>query len=222
MEYKEFESRQALESAGLGLLEQAFCQGDASARAIMLTGGSTPFGIYQALGAKGVKADAGVHVYLSDERYVPLETGDSNYGRMRVMLDALGVQHRAVVDSAVPPAVSATRYEHAMQQLLAKRVPLALGILGLGGDGHVAALFNQEQIERARGRLAVAVHRPDGMIGISLTPEMLCQVERLVFWVCGPGKADAVEALLHDPASIPAGQALAGARDVALWYSPTE
>ena len=222
MEYKEFASRQELEEAGIALLESAFCQGDPASRAIMLTGGSTPFGIYQALGAKGVKADPGVHVYLSDERYVPLETGDSNYGRLRPMLDTVGVQHRSVVDCAVPPAISATRYEQHMQQLVTKQVPLSLGILGLGEDGHVASLFNREQIEQAKGHLAVAVLRPDGMTGISLTPEMLCQIERLIFWVCGPGKADAVDKLLHHPSDIPAGVALAGARDVAVWYSPQD
>jgi len=222
MEYREFLSKQELEEAGLALLEHAFCQGDPTPRAIMLTGGSTPFGIYQALGAKGVKADPGVHVYLSDERYVPLETGDSNYGRMRGMLDAVGVQHRSVVDSAVPPAVAASRYAQDMSRLIDKQMPLPLGILGLGGDGHVASLFNREQIARAKGHLAVAVNRPDGMTGISLTPDMLCRISRLVFWVCGPTKADAVDALLRRPEEIPAGLALSGAKEIALWYSPQD
>jgi 6-phosphogluconolactonase len=222
MEYREFKSRQDLEDAGLVLLEHAFSRADPSPRAIMLTGGSTPFGIYHALGAKGIKADPGVHVYLSDERYVPLETGDSNYGRMRSMLDALDVRHRITVDSSVPPAIAAERYAQDLSRMLESQVPLPLGILGLGGDGHVAALFNHEQIDRAKGRLAVAVHRPDGMTGISLGPDMLCRVSRLVFWVCGEGKAEAVDALLHRPQDIPAGIALAEARDVALWYSPQD
>ncbi|MFU8780050.1 MAG: 6-phosphogluconolactonase [Kiritimatiellia bacterium] len=222
MEYREFPNKQALEDAGLALLAGAMCQGDASPRALMLTGGSTPFGIYQALGARGLKADPGLHVYVSDERYVPLETGDSNYGRMRGMLDAVGVQHRVIVDSGVPPAVAASRYANDLAQLIEKGVSLPLGILGLGGDGHVAALFNREQIDRSRGRLAMAVHRPDGMTGITLTPEMLCKISRLVFWVCGPGKAQAVDALLHRPEEIPAGLALADAPDVAVWYSPLD
>jgi 6-phosphogluconolactonase len=222
MEYREFPSKQALEAEGLALLEHAFCQGDPSARAIMLTGGSTPFGIYQALGARGLKADPDVHVYLSDERYVPLETGDSNYGRMRGMLDLLGIRNRSVVDSSVPPAIAAERYANDMAQLMEKGVALPLGILGLGSDGHVAALFNREQIERAKDQLAVAVHRPDGMTGISLTPKMLCHVSRLVFWVCGASKAAAVEALMQRPEEIPAGLALAGAKDVSLWYSPLD
>ena len=220
MEYREFDKKEALEAAGLTLLKEAFCQGDPAPRAIMLTGGSTPFGVYKALAAQDVKADPGVHVYVSDERYVPLETGDSNYGRMRGMLDSLGVQHRHVVDSTVPPAIAASRYAQDMAKLVRQKVSLPLGILGLGGDGHVAALFHAEQITRAKGELAVAVDRPDGMVGISLSPEMLCKVERIVFWVCGEGKKDAVDALLHRPADIPAGLALTDARHVEVWYSP--
>ncbi len=222
MKYTEFENKKLLEAAGLSLLKEAFTQQSPDPRGIMLTGGSTPFGVYKGLEAAGVKADPGVHVFLSDERYVPLETGDSNYGRMRGMLDAIGVRHCCVVDSAVPPAISAERYAHDISLLLDKGIALPLGILGLGGDGHVAALFNQEQIDRAAGHLAVAVHRPDGMVGISLTPEMLCKFERLVFWVCGSSKADAVDALLHRPTDIPAGLALAEASNVELWYSPQD
>jgi len=222
IEYREFENKAALESAGLDLLKESICEGDGSARAIMLTGGRTPFGVYKALAKQGVAADPGVHVYLSDERYVPLETGDSNYGRMRDMLDALHVRHRYVVDSAVPPAIAASRYANDLTHMLNKKVSLPLGILGLGGDGHVAALFSEEQIARASGQLAVAVNRPDGMVGISLTPEMLCKVERLVFWVCGQGKAEAVDALRHRPNDIPAGVALAHAPHVEVWYSPQD
>lgn len=219
MEFKEFSNKAALEEAGLHLLEEAFCQADATPRGIMLTGGSTPFGVYDALAKKGIAADPGVHVYLSDERHVPIETGDSNYGRMKSMLDALHIKHRHTVDSSVPPAVSAERYEQSIRGMLDASVALPLGILGLGGDGHVAALFNETQIQRAVGHLAIAVERPDGMTGVSLTPEMLCKVERLIFWVCGPAKKDAVESLLHRPHAILAGVALAEARDVSLWYS---
>lgn len=222
MKYTEFENKKELEAAGFALLKEGFCQGSSSPRGIMLTGGSTPFGVYDALAQSGIQADPDVHVYLSDERYVPLDTGDSNFGRMQPMLDALSIQHRYSVDSGVPPAVAASRYNNDLSQLVEKQIPLPLGILGLGGDGHVAALFSEDDIARARGQLAVAVHRPDGMVGISLTPEMLCRVERLVFWVCGQSKADAVDALLHRPSEIPAGLALEGAPQVELWYSPKE
>jgi 6-phosphogluconolactonase/glucosamine-6-phosphate isomerase/deaminase len=222
MELREFASRAALEEAGLHLLEEALCGETGSRRGVMLTGGSTPFGVYAALANKSLKADSGVHVFLSDERYVPIDTGDSNYGRMKRYLDAIQVQHRAVVDCGVPPAVAADRYAQSMQKMLDQSVSLPLGILGLGADGHVAALFNETQIARAKGNLAIAVERPDGMMGISLTPEMLCKISRLVFWVCGASKQDAVDALLHRPHEIPAGVALAEARNVELWYSPED
>ena len=222
MDYREFSSRQELEAAGLDLLREAFTAPEPLPRAIMLTGGSTPFGIYQALAGTGIQAQAGVHVFLSDERYVPLETGDSNYGRMRSMLDAVGIVKRYTVDSSVPPAIAASRYAADMEGLVAKGIPVTLAILGLGADGHLAALFSADQIAQAKGKMAVAVNRPDGMTGISLGPDMLCRSGQIVFWVCGEGKRAAVDALLNRPSSIPAGIALDGAQQVSVWYSPQD
>ncbi len=222
MNYREFSSKKELEAAGLALLRDAFTVPEPLPRAIMLTGGSTPFGIYQALSVAGIQAQKDVHVFLSDERYVPLETGDSNYGRMRSMLDSLGVSKRYRVDSSVPLAIAASRYAADMEGLVAKRIPVTLAILGLGGDGHVAALFSADQIAEAKGKLAIAVNRPDGMTGVSLGPDMLCRSEQIVFWVCGESKRAAVDALRNSPLSIPAGIALDGAKRVSVWYSPQD
>lgn len=219
IEYREFETKAELEAAGVALLQEAFTAQEPLPRAVMLTGGSTPFGVYHSLADTGIRAEADVHVLLSDERYVPLETGDSNYGRMRGMLDALHVKKRHTVDSSVPPAIAAARYASEMAYLVKKKIPIRLAILGLGGDGHVAALFSADQVKRSYGKYAVAVNRPDGMTGISLSADMLCRAEHIVFWVRGAAKRKAVDALLHKPESIPAGIALDEAKHVSLWYS---
>lgn len=218
---REFENRGALESAAYQLLESALCESAGERKVIMLTGGSTPFGVYEQLRLSGKRAASGVTVMLSDERYVPIEDETSNYGRMLPMLEALGVDEALHVDSSVPIAVAASRYEQAVQDVIDSQLSFELGILGLGGDGHVAALFSQEQIDSGKERLAVAVNRPDGMTGISLTPAVLCKFKRLVFWVCGGSKQDAVDALEHEPFRIPAGIALDAAPNVELWYSPS-
>ena len=46
---------------------------------------------------------------------------------------------------------------------------VTLGLLGLGPDGHTAGLFSAGDLDRGRDRLAVSVHRPDGMDGITVT-----------------------------------------------------
>lgn len=220
LRYREFKKRATLEVAALELLTDAFTAATPSPRVLMLTGGNTPFGVYAALAASGIRANVGVRVFLSDDRHVPITSGNSNYGRMRPMLDALHVRQAVVPDGALPPAVAAADYDRALAALLEDGVPFTLGILGLGADGHVAALFNTAEVENVAGHRALAVARPDGMAGVSVTPSILCAAERLVFWVAGPDKADAVKALRHAPHSIIAGLALDAAPCVELWYAP--
>jgi 6-phosphogluconolactonase len=221
LSYREFSGRAELEAAALALLKEAFCAPAPVPRALMLTGGSTPFGVYAALAAAGVRAANGVRVFLSDDRHVPIGSAESNYGRLCPMLDALGVQARLFIDPSVPVAIAAERYDRALDGLLGDGTAFPLGILGLGADGHVASLFSSEHLKDADGHRAIAVRRPDGMNGISTTPSVLCAAERLVFWVAGPEKRMAVEALRHKPSSIPAGLALAAAPSVELWYTPS-
>ncbi len=219
--YREFATRPELASAALELLKEAFCAPSPMPRALMLTGGSTPFGVYAALAAAGVRAADGVHVFLSDDRHVPLESPESNYGRLCPTLDALGVRERLFVDPAVPVAVAAERYDRALYALLGGGIVFPLGILGLGADGHVASLFSAEHLKEAEGHRAIAVRRPDGMNGVSATPSVLCAARRLVFWVAGPDKRQAVEALRQRPSDITAGLVLDAAPEVELWYTCT-
>jgi 6-phosphogluconolactonase len=220
LSYREFGSRPELEAEGVELLSEAFCAPLPSPRVVMLTGGSTPFGVYHALAASGVCAADGVSVMVSDDRHVPLDSADSNYGRMLPFLNSLGVAQRLFVDPDIPVAISAERYATSLAPIARGELSFPLGILGLGADGHVASLFSPAQLAEARGQYAIAVRRPDGMNGVSVTPTILCAAERLVFWVAGRDKQQAVDALRHSPASIPAGLVLDAAPSIELWYAP--
>lgn len=224
LRYREFDTPGDLEDEAYALLHHALMS-PLGKRALMLTGGSTPFGIYAALQASCETSDPGVTVFLSDDRYVSLDSSSSNTGRLQPMLKALEVK------SLMPPANDGTsgvsraaeQYSQSLDTILGDVAPLAfpLGVLGLGADGHVAGLFNDAHLSTAAERSAIAVERPDGMQGITVTPDVLCRAERIVFWVTGPEKRDAVEALRHYPETVVAGRALANAGLVELWFSPS-
>ena len=55
------------------------------------------------------------------------------------------------------------------------------------------------------------------MEGISVTPEFLKHVEKLVFVVAGGGKHDAIRSLMNGDPNLIAWQAVQGAKDVELW-----
>lgn len=215
---RRFASRRALESA----LEERLARAIAapSATAVMLSGGSTPLPAYRALGARpGLAPAAGLRVLFSDDRYVPADSPASNYHQAQPLLAALALPSGAVlrVRTELPLEEAARDYEGQLAALLQSGVRIGLGLLGLGADGHTASLFGAGDLERARGRLALAVHRPDGMSAVSVTPELLARLAEPVFVVAGADKQEAVRRLLAQDPALTAWRAVAGCGRVEVW-----
>jgi 6-phosphogluconolactonase len=216
---RRFDSRAALDTALAERLGQAIAA--AGPNAIMLSGGHTPLTAYRALSSRPPAHDERLHILFSDERYVPSDSEASNYHQARPLLDALALPPQALlrVRTELPLEDAAGDYERALEELLESGVPIGLGLLGLGADGHTASLFSATDLARARGHLAIAVHRPDGMSAVSVTPQLLSQVEALVFVAAGPDKQGAVQALeAHDP-KLTAWRAVQDCASVELWMA---
>jgi len=215
---RRFPSRAALDAALAQRLGQAISANGASA--IMLSGGTTPLPAYRAL-ARGPLPHDRLHILFSDERYVPSDSDASNYHQSRPLLDALALPATAVarVHTELPLDEAARDYERQLAALLDSGVRVGLGLLGLGADGHTASLFGAADLERARGRLAIAVHRPDGMSAVSVTPDLLARVEEPVFVVAGSGKHDALQALTAQDRNLTAWRAVQGCPRVQLWFA---
>ena len=217
-----FPSRGALDAALEQRLGQAISAKGASA--IMLSGGSTPLPAYRSLAHNPPPHDDGLHVLFSDDRYVPSEAQASNYHQARALLDALALPPSSVarVRTELPLAEAAADYERQLAALLNSGVRIGLGLLGLGADGHTASLFGAADLERARGHLAIAVQRPDGMSAVSVTPELLARVQEPVFVVAGSGKHDAIQALIAQDPQLTAWRAVQGCAQVELWWTEAD
>jgi 6-phosphogluconolactonase len=185
----------------------------------MLSGGTTPLPAYRALAQAPLPHDAGLRILFSDDRYVPADAEASNYHQSRPLLDALALAPAAIarVRTELPLEQAAQDYERQLGALLQAGVPIGLGLLGLGTDGHTASLFSEADLERARGRLAIAVQRPDGLAAVTVTPECIARVQDLVFVVAGPGKHAAVQALIGQDPQLTAWRAAQGCPGVQLW-----
>jgi 6-phosphogluconolactonase len=214
-----FTSRAALDTA----LEQRLRQAIAAPRpsAIMLSGGTTPLTAYRALALGPLPHDDRLHILFSDERYVPSDSDASNFHRARPLLDALALPAQSLlrVHTELDLEDAAADYEEQLRTLLSAGLHVGLGLLGLGANGHTASLFNAGDLERARGHYAIAVHRPDGMSAVSVTPELLATVREPLFVVEGPGKQDAIRALLAGDPQLPAWRAVQGCPAVELWLA---
>ena len=216
---RSFSSRAALDAALEERLGRAIAAPGATA--IMLSGGTTPLPAYRALASRPLPHDERLHILFSDERYVPIDSEASNYHQARPLLDALALPPQSLlrVHIELPLEQAAADYEQRLAALLSSGVHIGLGLLGLGADGHTASLFTSADLERARGRFAIAVHRPDGLSAVSVTPDLLAAVREPLFVVTGNGKHEALRALAAQDPALTAWRAVQGCGEVELWLA---
>ncbi len=102
-------------------------------------------------------------VFWVDERCVPPDSADSNYGAARdLLLDKVPMHpdHVTRIEGELDPEEAAARYETAIRahyRLEGAEIPIFdLIQLGMGDDGHTASLFPHTQALHELGRIAVA------------------------------------------------------------------
>jgi 6-phosphogluconolactonase len=166
---------------------------------IVLTGGSTPQRAYE-LAAELEPDWSGVELWWSDERCVPPDDENSNYGMTkRALLDhvSVGAVHR--MRGELGKEQGAEQYEQELGEL--ERFDLIL--LGLGPDGHVASLFpDQPTLDETERRAIGAEAKLEPFVDrITLTLPMLRNAGEVLFLVAGESKADATRRAFADEPS---------------------
>lgn len=189
--------------------------------ALMLAGGSTPFPVYERISGLHRQAGPGVHILMSDERCVPPDSTESNFGRVRPHLEAWGIPRERIfqVHTGLDPAEAAQHHDRELNAFLDSGGTIALALLGLGADGHTASLFTPEDLRRSRGKYAIQTRDANGHPRVSVTPRLLKKVSRLIFLVVGADKKDIVQRFRHSPSAIVAAQAIRGAARTELWFA---
>ena len=218
---RRFASNAEFDAALVERLERAISGPAAAATAVMLSGGRTPLPAYREVAVRKPAPANGLHLLFSDDRYVPATSESSNYFQTRLLVDALALPESPVlrVRTELPLEQAAADYDRRLAAMLESGVRLTLGLLGLGADGHTASLFNATHLEQARGKLAIAVQRPDGLQGISVTPELLSKVAEPLFLVTGADKHAIVEEFLKSDSHLIARQAVAGCPKAEIWIA---
>ena len=216
---RRFAQRAQLQSALEQRLQEVLTGPGADQPAVMLSGGSTPIPAYLELAQRRLTPAPGLTVLFSDDRYVPSDSDQSNFHQSRPLFTSLGLSAAQVlrIRTELPLQEATLDSERRLTQLLSGGRRIALGLLGLGADGHTASLFSAADLERAGGRLAISVHRPDGRDAVSVTPTVLERVDQLIFVVAGADKRTALEALLQRRADLTAWAAVRGRQSVEVW-----
>lgn len=125
------------------LLTESFEEWARDGRTCALSGGATALIFLPPL--RAAKVDwSKITLFWADERAVPADDPESNYGLAdRMLLTPLGRKGpRAFPMSFDSPSLweAAKTYDNVMARELSGR-PLDLAVLGVGDDGHIASLF---------------------------------------------------------------------------------
>jgi 6-phosphogluconolactonase len=181
---------------------------------VALSGGSTPKRLFAELVSVGRDAlpwDR-VHLWWGDERCVPPDHPDSNYGMTRAaLIEPLRLDPSRVhrIEAERDPEPAARDYERALVAALGSPPVFDLVWLGMGPDGHTASLFPNSPAldETKRFVVANAVDSPltkGKAMRITLTFPALAAARRTRFLVAGADKADKLALAIGGDRSLPA------------------
>lgn len=173
-----------------------------------LSGGETPVEFYQRLAdSKDLLPWDKTYIFLADERFVPFEHQDSNYGMIRANL----LENVAIPEKNIHPVtvdhnagLSAERYEKELKEFFrlgeGEFPEFDLIILGIGEEGHTASLFPGIPALLETRRLVAGVRldrsRHDR---VTLTLPVINHTRNIAFLVLGQSKARIVKKVLEEP-----------------------
>jgi 6-phosphogluconolactonase len=176
---------------------------------IALSGGDTPKPLYRRLAEEPYRDEIpwrSVHVVWGDERHVPPDHPDSNFGMAhdallsKVPLPADNV-HRVRAEKADADC-AAEEYAWTLRSFFdldeGEWPRLDLALMGIGEDGHTASLFPGSEAVRERSRLVVAPWASSlGTFRITMTVPVFNRAACALFLVSGEKKAEALRAVLE-------------------------
>lgn len=169
-----------------------------------------------------------IWIWLGDERPVPPEHPDSNWGALqRNLLDFLPDQPGRALrlrGEALDLDATAAAYEDMLRSRLVHdeqhRPQVDLLVLGLGPDGHTASLFPGTRALAEERRLVVANPVPQlGQSRLTITFPLIEAARHVHFLVAGKLKGVTLREVLRraPPSDLPAARAARRARNLVWW-----
>ena len=170
---------------------------------VSLAGGSTPKAMYGRLAAEPLRAKVdwdAIRFYFGDERCVPPDHPDSNYGMARQYLfTPLGIPDDRVyrIRGEAEPQAAAAEYEDVLRRTLGSEPALDLVFLGMGPEGHTASLFpgTFQQFDAQHLVVTTFVEKLHAN-RVTLTPYAINAARAIVVVAGGESKADALAHVL--------------------------
>jgi len=166
---------------------------------LAISGGNTPNLLFSVLAEKYANSPfwQKIHFWWVDERMVPPNHPESNFGLAQKLLFSLipvseENVHRIKGENN-PEAETLSYSTQILEKVSAQNGwPLFdLILLGMGEDGHTASIFpNQMELLKSERICEVATHPDTGQKRVTLTGRAINNAEKICFLVTGSGKAN--------------------------------
>jgi len=174
-------------------------------------------------------AFANTHFFWADERCVPPDHNESNFGLVnRCLFSRIDIPsdfiHR--VPGEAQPAEAARKAGIEMKTIVPrdeKGLPvLSLVILGMGEDGHVASLFPGGPVlcQAAEVYLPISAPKPPPF-RVTLSYSVIYSAKEVFVLASGPGKQRALEQSLAVDSVTPLGRVLGVRKQTTIWTDIT-
>lgn len=174
---------------------------------VALSGGSTPTRLFELWASQ--YADRidwqRIHFFWGDERCVPPDDSQSNYGvAKKLLFDNIAIAEDNVhrVRGEADPDEERSRYENEIYEHVETddeaNPQFDLVILGMGEDGHTASIFpHQSQFLKSPQVCEVAIHPQTAQKRITLTGPVLSAAHKVAFLITGENKARVLAQVLN-------------------------
>jgi 6-phosphogluconolactonase len=194
---------------------------------LAISGGSSPRPVFEALASSALDWER-IHLFWVDERMVPPNDPQSNYGMaLRLLIEPSGIPHRNVhrVRGELRPDDAARNFSEEIRTVFG----IAEGELphfdaihcGVGADGHTASLFPGDPAIEDRETIAAAVFvEKMAQWRVTLLPGVLLAARHTVVFATGGDKAEVIRDIFegsYDPGRLPAQLIAHHGRSVA-WF----
>jgi 6-phosphogluconolactonase len=171
---------------------------------IALSGGETPKNVYRQMGQDETNRLIDwnrVHIFFCDERAVPPDHPNSNYGMiMHEWISYLSIPQENVhrMKGEIDPNNASKEYEQEIRNVFGlDPVIFDFILLGVGDDGHTASLFPGSDVVREKNdlvRSAFSQHFNNWRV--TLTVPVLNAAREIIFLAAGKHKASIVQCVL--------------------------
>jgi len=213
-EIRVFDSMAALfEAAAERFVQQA-------TGSVALSGGSTPKGLFDLLTQAPYRDQVdwrSLGIYWGDERCVPPDNPDSNYGMTKQhLLDKVPAGHVYRIEGEIDPQQATGEYEKVLPP-----GPFDLALQGLGSNSHTASLFPHTDVLKVMDRRFAAVWVQEvNMWRITITIPELRRARHILFLAAGEDKAEAIHTVIRGPLDVESypAQVVREAQGTVSWF----